>query len=80
MKEMKKLIIILIVILTITLSGCDRKTVMPNVDDTRYYTQEEIEELLEEHQIDINTALATITVLRLKLQELEQQIKKIEEK
>jgi hypothetical protein len=40
-------------VFTLTLSGCDRETIMPNVDDTRYYTQEEVDILLQDFCWDI---------------------------
>ena len=44
----KVLVVVLMITIAFTLSGCDRETVMPNVDDTRYYTQEEVDALLED--------------------------------
>ena len=83
---MKKLLSITLLTLILLLSGCGEDTPRQICLDTgctypeenTFYTSAEVDEMLEELNIDIRTALATITVVRNQNYDLQAYIMRIE--
>ena len=68
----KKIIILLVIVITLSLSGCVKK------DDTNYYTQEQVDELIAEiytrDELVFNLYKDKTDKLRLQVHELQEQI------